>query len=225
MIIKPKNPYRGYSSEVVAIVGCQYRAGKDGRWLDNAIAGWSGIWTRDVKEPHSHSEIMFLKPIRSSRVEDGWFAVEQPVLVFSADTRGGDGFVGTRFEEASIVLRHPERWDLLMKMVPESEAWEMFERALKIENKHYAYVNLVLHYFLPLGWLGNIVGKLADIWYCSQAVLYCLIGKKMRISPRRLTRWYGQNGWNKLGDKQKEQLLRGISDIAERAGKGRQVKK
>ena len=194
MIIKPNNPYDPNSEWLTAIIGCQYRADKqDGHWLDDAIYWWSKRFTKEVKEPHSHSEILYLKDLP---------------LVFSADTRRGDGFVGTRFEEARIVLRNPDRWDLYLKWVKQKEVYAMFERALKIENKRYAYVNIVLHYFLPLGWLGGFIGMMAVIWYCSQTVYYTICGKKIRISPIRLTRWYNKNGWRKLTDEQKKAMCK-----------------
>jgi hypothetical protein len=155
----------------------QYKAGKDGKWLDNAISGWTKLWNWNTP-PYSHTEIEF---------SDG--------MCFSSATRG-DGFVGTRFAEASHILRHPERWDSYILEHPET-LYEpsMREKAMSIAGQKYIYLGIALDYFLPLGWLGYFVGKHTRQWYCSQAVYYVLTGKRKRISPRRLTKWLLRNGF------------------------------
>jgi hypothetical protein len=162
----------------------QYKASKDGKWLDNAISGWTWPWNRGTP-PHSHSEIEF---------SDG--------MCFSSATRG-DGFVGTRFADASHILRHPERWDTYSNGLdgpvydPLHDHTKMRARADFIAGQKYFYLGIALDYFLPLGWLGYFVGKHTKQWYCSQAVYYVLTGKRKRISPRRLTKWLLKNGFVK----------------------------
>lgn len=216
MIIKPTNPYDPNSEWLVPIIGCQYRADKqDGHWLDDAIYWWSKRFTREVKEPHSHSELLYLLWTPSVRHPRD-YGIEGMSLVFSADTRRGDGFVGTRFEEARIVLRNPDRWDFYFKLVREKEAYAMFERSLEIEGKKYAYIAILPHYFLPFGILGNWLCDLFNVWYCSPTVSFTINDwrekdgepKNIRISPIRLTRWYNQNKWRKLTDGQKTAICR-----------------
>ena len=155
----------------------QYKAGKDGKWLDDAISIWSGLFNWGTP-PYSHTEI------------------ELNGMCFSSATRG-DGFVGTRFAAAGHVLRHPERWDTYAFDEAAHYMRECMERADEIAGQKYFYLGIALDYFLPLGWLGYFTGKGLKQWYCSQAVYYVLTGKRTRISPRRLTRWLLKNGFVK----------------------------
>ena len=156
----------------------QYKAGKDGKWLDDAISIWSGLFNWGTP-PYSHTEI-------------------QPYdnRCFSSATRG-DGFVGTRWADAAHILRHPERWDTYTFDASAHYLRECVERADEIAGQKYFYLGVALDYFLPFGIAGKIVGRWTKQWYCSQAVYYVLTGKRTRISPRRLTRWLLKNGFIK----------------------------
>jgi len=169
----------------------QYKAGKDGKWLDDAISIWSGLFNWGTP-PYSHTEIQL----------SVCFAQQQPYSrqyydkCFSSATRG-DGFVGTRWADAAHILRHPERWDTYTFNESSHYLKACVERADEIAGQKYFYLGIALDYFLPLGWLGYFTGKGLKQWYCSQAIYYVLTGKRTRISPRRLTRWLLKNGFVK----------------------------
>ena len=79
-----------------------YRAGKDGKWLDDAISLWSGLWNWGTP-PYSHVELEFVG--RS--------------VCFSSATRGN--FIGVRFESSEVVLKHWNRWDYIEKTISNEE--------------------------------------------------------------------------------------------------------
>ena len=166
-----------------------YRADKqDGHILDDAIA----ITTRPLNPntpPHSHSELLF---------PEG--------MCFSSATRG-QLKPGTRWLEFETVTKHPERWDVYYKNVTLDDLREYKNRATKILDRPYNFAGLFLDFFLPLDTIGHIWGDFSNSWYCSQAVWYCLSGKRKRVSPRRLTTWILKEGFEKIEmDKLKEKL-------------------
>jgi len=156
----------------------QYRADKqDEHWLDDAIAGWTRLFNKNTP-PYSHSEICF-----------------PGGLCFSASSRGGKKFVGTRFEDFEVVTRNKDRWDIYSKFFTEQEISIMLQRAKKISGKKYFFIGIFLDFFMPFGWLSQLIGKTLNQWYCSQAVYYCLKGRRTRVSPRRLTKWLMEDGF------------------------------
>lgn len=156
----------------------QYRADKqDGHFLDDAIAWWSGIFNPKTP-PHSHSELCFSTGV-----------------CFSSTTRGFA--TGTRFEMYDVVVRNMRRWDIYSKDISIEGQQKMLNRAIAINDRPYNYIGLILDFFLPFGLLGGLIGGSMKRWYCSQAVYYCLTGKRRRISPKRLTKWILKIGFRK----------------------------
>ena len=84
----------------------------------------------------------------------------------------------------------------------EEEYQAMSKRAAKIVGKKYFVAGLFTDFFLPLGWLGALLQKWLDEFYCSLAVRYWVQGIIKRISPRRMfsKKWTKKNGWKYIGN-------------------------
>ena len=93
-----------------------YRAGRDGKWLDNAISAWTHIFNWGT-EPYSHAEGQTKGKCFPSHCEDEAFMTfqdhEYPEdfygTCYTSTTRGDNK--GTVKRPASEVLKHPGRWD------------------------------------------------------------------------------------------------------------------
>jgi len=175
--MKPNNPYLPNSTQMVEIIIWQYKASKDGKFLDDIISIWTKPYNKNTP-PYSHSEIEFVKVN----------------LCFSAATRG-DGKNRVRFEDRSKVLKHPERWDGYSCYFYEADVYEMFERALLKEGKKYYYVGIFLDFVMGFKHISIWFGKKLDEWYCSLIVYFVLNNLRKRVSPRRLTRWIMEDGF------------------------------
>jgi hypothetical protein len=163
---------------MITIKVLQYRADRqDGHILDDAISMWTKLFNWNTP-PYSHSEILF---------SDG--------ICFSSTTRSrgtGKKFIGTRFEDVSIVMRNPKRWDVYEKKIANKDEQLMLKRAKSIGGLRYNFFGLS-GFFMPFGLIQSLLYR--NTWYCSQAVFYVLTGERKRISPRRLTTNLLKNGF------------------------------
>jgi len=177
-----------------------YLAKVDGKLLDDILSLYSGLFPCNWgSEGYSHAEIWF--PDSGGRFvdeEDGSYCG----ITFSSTMRGDVN--GTRFEIASVLLRHPERWDWIEIEVTK----EQLELAHRV-----ACEELGKKYDL-LGILGFVIPGIYnpdDKWYCSEVVAYIayriwILNKHhTTISPRRLSKKINQV-------KEKQQELRGLND-------------
>ena len=154
---------------------------QDGHKLDDAIAACTKPWNPNTL-PSSHIELH--DPLTKR--------------CFSSTLRDGDK--GVRWADYEEVTRNKGRWEVFEKKFSRLGYLKIIGRADSIIGRKYYKIGIVLHFFLPLGWMGDVLGKLLDRFYCSMAVLFALIGKRKRISPRRLTTWAKKNGWKHLGN-------------------------
>ena len=145
-----------------------YKASKDGKWLDDAISVWTGLWNWGTP-PYSHVELQFL---------------DRMGVCFSSATRGK--FTGVRFELPEIVLKHRSRWDYIEKAVSDKEEVRLFEAAKDIVGAGYDYWG-IFGFLIP--W--HVQDK--KRFYCSESVDYCLHkagifpNRHNPVSPRRLS--------------------------------------
>lgn len=146
-----------------------YKAGRDGRWLDDAIAIWTGLNPRNWGTPrYSHVELQF--------IDRG--------VCFSSATRGQ--WTGCRFAPASEVLKHKDRWDYIDKAVSSEEEARLFQAAQSIVGCLYDFFGLFF------GYMTFFRFEAEDRFYCSKSIDYILdrawIFPKRHnpISPRRL---------------------------------------
>ncbi len=173
-----------------------YKAAVDGKWLDDAISIYTGIFPCNWgTKGYSHVECWFadengefeiLDPEPQHCGDDNW-DVKYAGQCFSSTTRGDAK--GVRFAPASEVLRHPERWDyqefeVKGKTLRIIKGWCALQVGLK-----YDFAGL-FGFFLPF----NIHNERR--WYCSEvcgytAYLFSLIKHRKRISPRRLSKVLG----------------------------------
>jgi hypothetical protein len=171
----------------------QYKAGPDGKWLDDAISIWTKPFNWNTPN-YSHSEIAF--PY-SDELAD-WVNANQKMDMYLPLIKGEDIFFsstmrqnnnGTRFASSSEILTHPERWDKYVKDYPEEEVLKMIERAKSIINHKYFLAGIFFDFLIPFRTISQYVSDKFDEWYCSMSVWYTLIGERRRVSPRRLTPW------------------------------------
>jgi hypothetical protein len=147
-----------------------YRADIDGKWIDNLISAWTALFPCNWgTQPYSHVEIWF--PDIS-----GLFSTKS--FLYSSTTRGSK-VPGVRFAYRDVVLKHPERWDVI-----ECEVLEWLDSQ---QDKRYDYLG-ILGFF----WPKNLEDP--NRWYCSElcirAAFWLRVIKKVwfRISPRRMSK-------------------------------------
>jgi len=159
------------TNEVQEVRIAFYKARK-GKWTDWVISGWTWIFNPTTK-PYSHVEIGFC-------IGSTW-------KYFSSSIRDG----GTRWKNASKLLKNKNRWDIYTKDFFDNSINRMLTRASNICNKRYDKLGIMG--FLTI--TGQVLNK-KDKWYCSEAVFYVLTGFwKKRISPRRLSKRISKE-WN-----------------------------
>jgi hypothetical protein len=162
-----------------------YKAKIDGKWLDDAISIYTGLLPCNWgTKGYSHAEI--------------WFPSEQGTFIsrcgddvqfyghcFSSTTRGS--WKGVCIRHASIVLKHPERWDYMEFNVDAGRYAVARELAELQEGKPYDYKG-IFGFFWP--WPIQDKKK----WYCSEICAWFLYlvrilpKREKRISPRRLSK-------------------------------------
>ena len=191
-----------------------YHAAIDGKAIDNLIAFWTGLWPSNWgTRQFSHMEIEFCDRTELPNGEIGFSTIGlDNGLCFSSATRGGK--TGVRFAPSSEVLKHPERWWYLEKMLPDEIEQKMFNEASKIIGAKYDYF-AILGYCAPqriLSGFLKLVGakvaaeaieaKLQDSkkWYCSEVVNHVLwkgslLDKSYRWSPRATSRLIEKMYW------------------------------
>ncbi len=152
-----------------------FKAGRDGKVLDNGISIWSAILAVvrfDFKS----------LPYNYSHVELENVAAQ---MCFSATTRGE--WKGVRLAPSSEVLKHPERWDYIEVEVPQDSIDRYFEWAKTQVGRPYDYWG-IFGFF----WFWNTQDGRKD--YCSELIaaaaysLLVLYVLYKRVSPRRLAR-------------------------------------
>jgi len=157
-----------------------YKAGRDGKWLDNAISIWSGIFNWGTGN-YSHSETWWQNPNQSNpnlAWEDG--------EAFTSTTRGH--LNGTVIRPAGGVFKHPERWDITEIEVGDVIGLRAIRRARCAAAMNQGYDHpAISSFFWP--WRFGSTGK--DI--CSETskrfAMWCGIVNNDKIeSPRRWSR-------------------------------------
>lgn len=150
----------------------QYRAGIDGKVLDNFISLWTGLFTWD-SEPYSHSEVWW--PDEYGNFDKG--------EAFTSTMRGKVN--GTVIRPALEVFRHPQRWDYFEIEVEDEFAFMAIAMARMAAKNNQGYDKpAILSFFCP--WRFGSEGK--DI--CSEVAkryaMWCNLVDNDRIeSPRK----------------------------------------
>lgn len=167
-----------------------YKAAVDGKLIDNLISFYTGLLPCNWgTKGYSHMEVWF--PNESGNFEPPRALRESPILdrwygqCFSSTTRGE--WRGVRICHASLVLKHPERWDYMEFEVDMSRYAVALELAEREEGKKYDYKG-IFGFFWP--WPVQDKKK----WYCSEICAWFLYlvrilpKREKRISPRRLSK-------------------------------------
>jgi hypothetical protein len=179
-----------------------YRAGRDGKWLDNAISGYTHLfnwWT----EPYSHAEVqkpdenrsfIGLRQIDGKPLENGDYGPRFVGTCYTSTTRGDNK--GTVKRPASEVLKHVDRWDYCDVEI-DDRLYPLVIAYLDDEvanNKGYGFKQ-ILTYF----WFRTVHSKDKNI--CSELVYDALcvggIFKKKNLcpSPRKLSTLLRKSGY------------------------------
>lgn len=169
---------------------CFYKAKIDGKFLDNAIAAWTGLFPCNWgTPPYSHVEVWFPNLISGENGDE--FGSFGRGLLWSSSTRGRK-WPGVRCGFPSEILKHPERWDILeFDGLDEREVKKAALWCHSQIHKSYDFAG-IFGFFWPWPWPWNT--QKDDDWYCSTfgakvAWLLRLTSKLWkRISPRRLWR-------------------------------------
>ena len=175
-----------------------YKAAVDGKWLDDAISIYTGIFPCNWgTKGYSHVEVWF--PDEEGRFEAWKFDVMAESVktdkthkallgqCFSSTTRGDAK--GVRFAPASEVLRHAERWRYIEADVSQAKYDKMYSKAQGEVGKPYDYLGLFTGFFLMAAFLQNDLKR-----YCSDICAWIawiggILGKRLWIvSPRRLAK-------------------------------------
>jgi hypothetical protein len=178
-IIEGKLIYKKISNG--RVIQANYNASmQDKHIVDDIIALWTWPWNIGTP-PYSHTEIMFC-------LDKEWWC-------FSATSRpelGKGKLDGTRWANASHVLRNSKRWGLQIKKYSLKEIEEMVTRANSLIGKRYDHSGVKWDFLRP-GLLIPVDEERDDI-YCSKAVRYVLTGRHKRVSPRRQYKWFKDQG-------------------------------
>jgi len=172
-----------------------YKASKDGQKMDDAISFWTGLFPCNWgTKGYSHSEIWF-PDAQDDFYHFGRYISSPPPYrgrCFSSTTRGG--CKGVRFEDAEVILRNPERWDVTDDIEVADEL------VVKYMPNIVAQVGKLYDFSGVMGFM--IPGSKEDPtkWYCSEICewVLCLFGLMNKIhrpiSPRRLSKFIKKLG-------------------------------
>lgn len=154
-----------------------YKPAIDGKWIDNAIAGWTRIWNLDCPKELicSHQEIWMPDDDDGNFVKGKWVNVatgQEDKAIYAGtcwtSTMGQIRNKGTKYNgvcsrPASEILKHPERWFYAEFEICEPAYWEMMSAMNNelLANKGYD-VAMILNFFVPIG-----IGA-KDKWICSE---------------------------------------------------------
>lgn len=153
-----------------------YKAGKDGKWIDNAIAFWTGLHPSNWGAgPYAHAEIM---DVTGMCYTSTMGQLRQNPL--------GKNNGGVVRRPAAQVLKHPGRWDCVRIQVP-GETYRLVIRFLNYHLCRSYDRRAILSFFLPF----RIHKK--DAYICSEIVQNALCVAKVFEapavpSPRKLAR-------------------------------------
>ena len=149
------------------------------RLADRVISSYTGIFPCNCgTEPYSHAAM---------GLEDSIFNI---ITIESTSRKTADGSDGVRGSTKDVLLRNPERWDMLWTYVTPNQLRGMRARADMQNGKPYDWLGIA-GFAMPV----NIQKK--DKWYCSELVWYILTGKISRVSPRHLSKWIKKLGFQK----------------------------
>jgi hypothetical protein len=128
------------------VSACYYKASYEKRkwpWQEGYV---SYKIAQQARGGHSHEELMFTpRPIGTG------------AICFSSSSRDG----GCRFEKADVILRNPDKWDILPVTDDDSKANAMYGFCLKQNGKPYDYSG-VFSFKL------SMLDENPDRWYCSE---------------------------------------------------------
>jgi len=138
-----------------------YKPARDGKWIDNAISGWTRIWNLGIPKELvcSHQEIWTPDTNNLGHWMDGWCWTSTMGQVRNKGTK----YNGVCCRPASEILKHPERWYYAEFDVCD-EAYKKMVEFMQDEvknNKGYD-VSMILNFFIPIG-----IGR-KDKWICSE---------------------------------------------------------
>lgn len=162
-----------------------YRADKqDKHKADDFIAAYTGLFPCNYgTRPYSHVEIGLQQSCGNVRC-------------FSSTSRDYLlGKNGTRWIDKPDLFENPDRWDVYYKMATPAGIELMEERANSIVGLLYDWLG-ILGFAFPFGILHDPYR-----WYCSEAVYYVLTGKRIRVSPRRLSKLIKKMGFQLEADR------------------------
>ena len=156
-----------------------YRADIAGHFVGKVISFWTGLFPCNWgTPPYCHVEVWF---------PDVTGVFSAMSFLYSSATRGGKG-PGVRFAYRDIVLKHPERWDVIECEVKRVDLEIALEFLDSQQGKKYDYFGVLLGFIFPV----NIEDP--NKWYCSEisiraAWMLCVIKKLWhRMSPRRMSK-------------------------------------
>ncbi len=154
-----------------------YKAGIDGKLLDNGISAWTkflAVVRFDFKSlPYDYAHVE-------------WWDIEKDECI-SSTMRDGEG--GVRAAPAATVFRHPDRWEGIIIEVGNRRYTQMRKAAIGELGKKYDKLGLFTGFFLLAPYLQNDKER-----YCSDFCMWlawmgCLIWKRFWvISPRRMAK-------------------------------------
>lgn len=172
-----------------------YKAGTDGKLLDNAISAWTKLFNWNTG-PYSHAEIWV--PDENERFTG--------IIYYHAEIYHGTCYTSTMGQTrnknappedgvvkrpAYQVLKHPERWDYMEFDVP---IWA-FKLAVTWanhqvhKNKGYDKKAIASYFIRFFGWVPHSKDKFICSEFCAYFLRICTILVPWAVpSPRRLSR-------------------------------------
>jgi len=168
-----------------------YIAAKDGKWLDDSIAGWTGLFNPGTPA-FSHCEI-WMPDQNGNWVQTGPCGIAGDM--FTSTMRGDNN--GTVLRPASDVLKHPERWHIT-EIEVDDDLYKIARNWAKIRVAcNQGYDNKTIASFF---WFTRISGnkeKAICSERCYQFLCECGVfsDKTKCPSPRRLSRWLSDMGY------------------------------
>ena len=155
-----------------------YRADIAGHFVGKVISFWTGLFPCNWgTPPYCHVEVWF---------PDVTGVFSAMSFLYSSATRGDKGS-GVRFAYRDVVLKHPERWDVIECDVKRVDLETTLEWLDSQQGKKYDFLG-ILGFFWPKP-LEN-----PNRWYCSELCIRAawmmdvVAYKWRRISPRRMSK-------------------------------------
>jgi hypothetical protein len=153
-----------------------YRPAIDGKWIDNAIAGWTRLWNLDCPKELicSHQEIWlpdkdrkflisYWENTQTGKVDTAYLSGYCWTSTMGQIRNKGAKYNGVCCRPAQEVLYNPDRWFYCEFEICLEAYNRMISSMLNelLANKGYD-ISMLLNFFLPVG-----IGR-KDKWICSE---------------------------------------------------------